>query len=143
MKALGTLLITLTIFGSSIAMANHRIYRVCLTPADEKSEVFISTERVIDQNTGLTSALLVSTTYTELKHCKSALKRKLNSPVRPAVLDDVSVSLKCYKIPSSDYPYFLVAESINLDSGLVSKLEIKNEFTSLQFCQNWISKNKI
>ena len=138
MKALGTLLVSFAIFGSSIAMANHHISRVCLTPAVENPELFISAEQLIDEDTGLSSALLVSTTYTQLKFCKAALKRKLNSPAQPIVLQDVSVSLKCYKNASSDYVYFLVSESINLDTGLVSKLEIKNEFTNLESCQDWV-----
>jgi hypothetical protein len=138
MKALGTLLITFAIFGSTIAMANHHISRICLTPAEENSQVFISAEQLIDEDTGLTSALLVSTTYTELKYCKAALKGKLNTPAKPRALEDVSVSLKCYKNAASNNAYYLVAETINLDTGLVSKLEVKNEFSALEYCQNWV-----
>jgi hypothetical protein len=140
MRALGTLLVSFAIFGSSIAMANHHISRVCLIPAVENPQVFISTEELIDEDTGLSSALLISTTYSELKYCKAALKGKFNSPAQPDALEHVSVSLKCYKNASSDYVYFLVAETINLDTGLVSKLEIKNEFTVLDACQGWVNR---
>jgi hypothetical protein len=100
MKILGTLLLTLTILASNVALAYHHIGRTCVAAATAAGQMplsYIAAEEVIDEDTGLTSALLVSTTYSELKFCKAGLKGKMNTPVRPLHMNDVSESSKCYK----------------------------------------------
>ena len=68
MKALGTFLLTLTIFASNVALTNHHFGRTCVaaaTVAGQMPLAIISAVEVFDKDTGLTSALLVSITYTE------------------------------------------------------------------------------
>ncbi len=139
MKSLGTLLLTLTIFGSSLAFADHKIQKTCLTVQNYLGSHYVSAEAVIDEETGLTKVLLVSTMYEGAEDCLNSLDKKFESPELP-LTPGISPRVRsaCYTSVEDNKTVFLVTEKTNSDTGLVFSLEIKNEFDSEQACKNWL-----
>ena len=139
MKAFGTLLLTFTIFGSSLAFADHKIQKTCLTVQNYLGSYYVSAEAVIDDETGLTKALLVSTMYEGAEECLNSLDEKFESPEMPSTPGiSPRVRSACYTSVDEKKVVYLVTEKTNSDTGLVFSLEIKNEFDSAEACKGWL-----
>lgn len=135
MKALGTLIFTLTIFGSTLAFADHSLVNTCLVSPSKANPEFISAKAVIDEETGLTNAFYISTTYTKITDCMESLRGNLNRPAATFPGDDLIISSKCYSDIGSKFAFYSVVEKRNPETGLVVELDIINEFDSYLACK--------
>jgi hypothetical protein len=135
MKTLGTLLLTLTIFGSSLAFADHSIVNTCLVNPSEANPEFVSAKEVIDEETGLTTAFYISTTYTKITDCMESIRGNLNRPDVSWPTDDFIISSKCYTDIGSKFAFYSVVEKRKQETGVVVELEIINEFDSFLACK--------
>lgn len=135
MKSLGTLILAVTIFGSSLAFADHQIQKKCVQILERNDSGYISVEVVINEETGLTKALLASTTFDDVNGCLDSLDKKFEAPEMPtnshARLRSRSA---CYTTVEETRVIYLLNEKVNPETGLVVALEIKNEFDSPESC---------
>jgi hypothetical protein len=130
------LVIGLSLVASTLAFADHHIERTCLKDVQSSLDYVVSSEIVINNETGITSAILASTTYLNLKDCFARIKKEMPTPIQPEVFNDYLEAKKCYEDKKNENVIYLVTEKINPQTGVVAKIDFLNEFSTQAACES-------
>lgn len=123
-------------------VGNQSEYRTdiaCLKNATSGRKEVLLVEQKIIANTGIIESLKVLQTYTDFDSCIESMglgqTQEVSATTRPD--EELLSRNNCFSSTgSASNTHFLVNEKRDPDTGLIVKLDVLNEFTSLKYCKD-------